>query len=194
MGLPPFLTAATGFDALSHCIETYCSAAINPPADAIALDGMKRVVNFIERAVKDGSDREARWQMLMAGLQGGLTFQKGLGAIHALAHPLGELGVHHGTVNAILLPHVLEFNHRYVEDKMAGIASACGISDPAQAPHFFRELSLRSGLPLTLSQIGVTDASIGVVSQKAERDSCNLTNPVALTAHDYQEIMGRALH
>ncbi|HAO39576.1 MAG TPA: 4-hydroxybutyrate dehydrogenase [Afipia sp.] len=193
MNLPSQLTAATGFDALSHCVESFCSSIVNPPAEAIALDGMIRVVRFIERAVNDGSDREARWQMLMASLQGGLTFQKGLGAIHALSHPLGELGVHHGTLNAILLPHVLEFNRRQVGEKVEVISRALGLKDASSAPDFFRELAKRTRLPLTLSEVGVTESSVSQIAIKAEKDSCNATNPPPLTASEYEVIMRRAL-
>ncbi|MEM8974447.1 MAG: iron-containing alcohol dehydrogenase, partial [Pseudomonadota bacterium] len=112
-GLPKSLTAATGLDAISHCVETYLSPKINPVAEAIALDGLSRAVGAIKTAVQDGGNKQARWEMMMAALQGGLTFQKGLGAIHALSHPLGALkhvSLHHGTLNAILLPYVLEKN------------------------------------------------------------------------------------
>ena len=112
-GLPPFLTAATGMDAVSHCLETYMAPAINPPADAIAIDGLKRGVASIRRAVAKGSDREARWDMMMCALEGAMAFQKGLGAVHALTHPLGAvraLNLHHGTLNAVLMPAVLRFN------------------------------------------------------------------------------------
>src|SRR5690606_32170990 len=107
VALPASITATTGMDALAHCIETYCSPAINPPADAIALDGMKRIFDHIERAVADGRDQQARWNMMMGSVEGAMCFQKGMGAVHALSHPLGALGHHHGTLNAILLPHVL---------------------------------------------------------------------------------------
>lgn len=193
MNLPPLLTAATGFDALSHCVESFCSSIVNPPAEAIALNGMVRVVRFIERAVNDGSDREARWQMLMASLQGGLAFQKGLGAIHALSHPLGELGVHHGTLNAILLPHVLEFNRPQIGEKVEVISRTLGLKDASRAPDFFRELAKRTRLPLTLSEIGVTEGVVSKIAKKAEKDSCNATNPPPLTASDYEVIMRRAL-
>ena len=104
LGLPPALTAATGMDALAHCVESLLSPAVNPPAEAIALDGVARVARWIETATRDGGDREARWQMMMAALEGGLTFQKGLGGVHALSHPLGSLRdpvLHHGTLNAV---------------------------------------------------------------------------------------------
>ncbi len=130
LGLPPFLTAATGLDALSHCVETFLSPRINPPAEAIALDGAGRLWRNIERAVADGSDKQARWEMMMGSLEGGLTFQKGLGAIHALSHALGALkepSLHHGTLNAILLPPVLRFNAPVAAAKYARLAEAIGL-------------------------------------------------------------------
>src|SRR4051812_1839860 len=131
LGLPPRLTAATGMDALAHCIETFLSPRINPPADAIALDGAARAWSWIERATADGSDREARWQMMMASLQGGLTFQKGLGAVHAMSHPLGGLkspSLHHGTLNAVILPAVLRFNESHAVDKLSRLGDALRLS------------------------------------------------------------------
>lgn len=194
MGLPPNLTAATGFDALAHCIETYCSPVVNPPAEAIALNGMVRAISFMERAVTESSDREARWHMLMAALQGGLTFQKGLGAVHALSHPLGELGVHHGTVNAILLPHVLEFNAPNIGLKLKMMSKALGLARSDDIIGHVADLIRRVGLPDRLGKIGVADEHVSTMSQKAERDSCNATNPVPLRADDYETIMRRALH
>src|SRR4051794_34728773 len=120
LGLPQRLTAATGMDALSHCIETFLSPRFNPPAEAIALDGAGRIMRHLERAVADGADREARSELMMGALEGGLTFQKGLGAVHALSHALGSLtepALHHGTLNAALLPPVLRFNAGHVGDK-----------------------------------------------------------------------------
>ncbi|MGT2437912.1 hypothetical protein ACU4GH_21185 [Bradyrhizobium betae] len=111
------LTAATGIDALTHCIETFLSPLVNPPAEAIALDGAQRAWHFIERAVTDGADREARWEMMMAALEGGLTFQKGLGAVHSLSHAAGALRsptLHHGMLNGVFLPHILRFNAQSV--------------------------------------------------------------------------------
>jgi alcohol dehydrogenase class IV len=122
LGLPPLLTAATGIDALTHCIETFLSPLINPPAEAIALDGAQRAWRSIQRAVTNGTDREARWEMMMAALEGGLTFQKGLGAVHSLSHAVGALRsptLHHGMLNGVFLPHVLRFNAAHVGEKYA---------------------------------------------------------------------------
>jgi len=130
LGLPPGLTAGTGLDAIAHCIETFLAPAANPPAEAIALDGLRRASRYLERAVADGSDREARWNMMSAAMEGAMAFQKGLGAVHALSHPLGsleDLKLHHGTLNAIFLPGVLRFNRPVVGDKWERLADAMGL-------------------------------------------------------------------
>ena len=125
LGLPPFLTAATGMDALSHCLETFMAPAINPPADAIAIDGLKRGFKALPVAVRDGAGRQARWDMMMASMEGAMAFQKGLGAVHALTHPAGaikDLNLHHGTLNAILMAPVLRFNRQAIGDKWQVLA------------------------------------------------------------------------
>ena len=132
LGLPPLLTAATGMDALTHNIETYLSPLVNPPAEAIALDGVARAAGWIVEATRNGSNREARWNMLMASTEGALTFQKGLGAVHAMAHPLGaldDLSLHHGTLNAVLLPEVLRFNEPAAPEKYVRLRELVGL-DP----------------------------------------------------------------
>ena len=121
LGLPKHLTAATGMDAMAHCIESYLSPIVNPPAEAIGLDGLERVVTYLKRAVDDGQDREARWHMMMAASEGAMAFVKGLGAVHSMSHAIGadtELRLHHGTLNAVLLPTVLRFNADHVGDKI----------------------------------------------------------------------------
>ena len=195
MGLPPPLTAATGLDAISHCVETYLSPRDNPVADAIALDGLERAVRFLERAVADGSDREARREMMMAALQGGLTFQKGLGAIHALSHPLGGLAsvsLHHGTLNAILLPGVLDHNAPACEEKYAAIRRRLGLNAEASLPGFFAALNARIGLPSTLAEIGVPEEALGPVSVAATRDHSSATNPRPCSAQDYRALLDAA--
>ena len=129
LSLPAGLTAATGMDAVTHCIEAMLSPAINPPAEAIALDGLCRAIGagHLSNAVADGGDREARWQMMMASTEGAYAFIKGLGAVHAMSHACGALpglGLHHGTLNAVLLPPVLRFNAAAAPDKLARIAAA----------------------------------------------------------------------
>ena len=193
--LPPRLTAATGLDAISHCVETYLSPRDNPVADAIALDGLGRAVAFLERAVADGSDREARREMMMAALEGGLTFQKGLGAIHALSHPLGGLAsvsLHHGTLNAILLPHVLEHNAPACAAKYAAIRRRLGLEEGASLPGFFAALNARLGLPSTLAEIGVPEDALEPASVAATRDHSSATNPRPCSADDYRALLKAA--
>ncbi len=192
LGLPAGLTAATGMDAVAHCIETYLAPALNPPAEAIALDGLRRAVKHIERATKDGKDSEARWNMLMAATEGALAFQKGLGAVHALSHPLGAvpgLSLHHGTLNAILLPAVMRFNASVVGDKMRVLAQACGLGEDGDAAAFIADLNERLGLPQKLSQIGLQRSMLETIAELAMKDHCHLTNPRLPTRADYLQIL-----
>ncbi|MBC8288705.1 MAG: iron-containing alcohol dehydrogenase, partial [Planctomycetes bacterium] len=140
VGLPPLLTAATGMDAISHCVETFCSPKVNAVADAIALDGLARAFDSLRAAVANGSDLHPRTEMMMASLQGGLTFQKGLGMIHSLSHPLGALPdkpLHHGTLNAIFLPHVLRFNADACPEKLDRMAEAMKCGEGRNLPAVF---------------------------------------------------------
>lgn len=192
LGLPAWLTAATGMDAITHCIETYLSPRENPPAEAIALDGLKRAVGFIERAVKDGSDREARKEMMMAALQGGLTFQKGLGAVHALSHPLGglkEISLHHGTLNAVLLPAVLRFNAPSAQAKYAAIRSALGLAADVDLADWIAGLSARLGMPPSLSAMGLPRNVIPAIAEAATKDHSSATNPREANAADYAAML-----
>ena len=187
LGMPAALTAGTGMDALTHCIETFLSPRINPPADAIALDGAARAWRWIERAVTHPDDRQARWEMMMAGIHGGLAFQKGLGAVHALAHPLGALtapSLHHGTVNAVLLPAVLRFNVAHVGDKYARLRTAFGLADDADLAAAVRALNRRLGLPASLRAMGVPADALEHVLDGAFADHSTPTNPRPLTRND----------
>ncbi len=192
LGLPAWLTAATGMDAVTHCIETYLSPRENPPAEAIALDGLKRALGFIERAVKDGSDREARKEMMMAALQGGLTFQKGLGAVHALSHPLGglkEISLHHGTLNAVLLPAVLRFNAPEAEAKYAEIRKVLGLAPETDLADWIAGLVSRLGMPGSLSAMGLPRGVIPAIAEAATKDHSSATNPRAASAADYAAML-----
>jgi alcohol dehydrogenase class IV len=187
VGLPPMLTAGTGMDAISHCIETYLSPKFNPVAEAIALDGLGRGLRNICRAVAHGDDLAARSEMLMSALQGGLCFQKGLGVIHSMTHALGALTaadpsrpLHHGTLNAICLPHALRFNAEAAPEKMRVLARVAGVSSPRDLPFFFVNLSRSIGLPTRLGELGVTSADVAAVMPGAMRDHCHLTNPRAV--------------
>lgn len=195
LGLPAGLTAATGVDAISHCIETFLSPRINPVADAIALDGLVRLVRNIEIAFADGTNKNARWEMMMGALQGGLCFQKGLGAIHALSHPLGGLqrvSLHHGTLNAILLPHVLRWNEAHCPEKYMLMRERLGVEASSPLSQYFADLNARLDLPARLSEIGVQRPDLESISQAAVKDHSSATNPRPCSQADYLTILEAA--
>jgi alcohol dehydrogenase class IV len=196
LGLPAQVTAGTGMDAIAHCIETFLAPAINPPAEAIALDGLTRAWHHLEQAVKDGNNREARWNMMMAAMEGAMAFQKGLGAVHALSHPLGALkspSLHHGTLNAIFLPPVIRFNAPAVGDKINRLARIMGCREHADAvADAVAQLNARIGLPASLSAMGVTENLLDPIADQAPRDHCHLTNPRKPTREDYRALLQQA--
>ena len=197
LGLPPSLTAATGMDALTHCIETYLSPRVNPPADAIAIDGAKRAATWIEIAFKDGSNRDARWNMMMASLQGGLTFQKGLGAVHSMSHPLGGIKspvLHHGTLNAVILPAVLRFNESYCTEKFAALKIAMGVPNGISLDRFIEHLNQKLNLPKSLSAMGVTREIIPAMVEGAMKDHSSASNPRPLNKKDFEMLFEEALN
>jgi len=188
--LPPYLTAATGMDAFTHCLETYLSPLVNPPAEAIALDGVERAGRWIETATADGQNREARWNMMMASTEGALTFQKGLGAVHAMAHPLGALDgppLHHGTLNAVLLPAVLRFNEPAAPAKFDRLRQLIGVQGDLGA--WVAELNARLGLPAGLAAMGVPASVLPRVAAAAEQDPATETNARPVTRADYEELL-----
>jgi 4-hydroxybutyrate dehydrogenase len=196
LGLPPGLTAATGMDALTHCIETYLSPRVNPPADAIALDGAQRAARWIRVAVEDGTNAEARWNMMMASLQGGLTFQKGLGAVHSMSHPLGGLKapvLHHGTLNAVILPAVLRFNRGHAGDKLARLEVAVGAKPGEDLATCIERLNAAIGLPASLRAMGVTDAMIPRMIEGAMADHSTGTNPRPVGREDFAALFAAAM-
>lgn len=187
-GLPPSLTAATGMDAISHCLETYMASAVNPPADAIALDGLRRGLPAITRAFENGSDIDARWNMMMCALEGALAFQKGLGAVHALTHPLGairELNLHHGTLNAVLMPAVLRFNRSVIGAKWDTLRDIFEGEPDEAVQTLCRNLGLPSGLRAML----VTDPIMETIAGEAMKDHCHLTNPRIPTRDEYLALL-----
>ena len=195
LGLPPMLTAATGMDAIAHCIETYLSPLINPPAEAIALDGLTRAWANIERATSTGSDRDARWNMMMAAMEGAMAFQKGLGAVHALSHPLGalhDLELHHGTLNAVLLPPVLRFNAPNVGDKYSHLARVMGLAPRADIAVAIAGLNARLGLPPGLRSMGVPHDALDGIATAAPKDHCHGTNPRAASVAEYRALLEEA--
>lgn len=203
LGLPPALTAATGLDAIAHCMETFMAPAINPPADGIALDGLARGWAHLERATRDGSDREARWNMMSASMQGAMAFQKGLGCVHSLSHSLGgvEPRLHHGTLNALFLPAVLRFNAGAEsvrqERRLQRMALAVGLTgDDAEGEELaaaLRSLNGRLGLPSGLAALGLTPAVFEAVIDGAMADHCHKTNPRLATRDDYRQMLVESL-
>jgi 4-hydroxybutyrate dehydrogenase len=195
LGLPPFLTAATGMDAISHCIETFLAPAFNPPADGIALDGLARGWANIESAVRNPTDRNARLNMMSASMQGAMAFQKGLGCVHSISHALGGLNprLHHGTLNAILLPAVLAFNAEApsvkAEGRMERIAQAMGIRDTASIGQAVRDLNARLGLPAGLAEMGVEPSQYANIIERALADHTHKTNPREASAQDYAAML-----
>jgi alcohol dehydrogenase class IV len=195
-GLPPGLTAGTGLDAIAHCIETFIAPAKNPPAEAIALDGLRRASRHIERAVADGADREARWEMMTAAMEGAMAFQKGLGAVHALSHPLGsleDLKLHHGTLNALFLPPVLRFNRPSIGDKWDRLGEAMGLKPGGDVAAAIGALNARLGLPANLRAMGVPEQVLPAMAEAATRDHCNPTNPRAASRDDYFALLREAM-
>ena len=202
LGLPPSLTAATGMDAIAHCIETFLSAAFNPPADGIALDGLERAWSSIEKATGNGNDVDARLNMMSASMQGAMAFQKGLGAVHSLSHPLGALkidgktGLHHGTLNAIVMPAVLRFNASAAsvikENKMSRLKHAMRLVDSADIAESVMQMCARLGLPLGLGKVGVQKEMFDIVIQGALVDHCHQTNPRRASADDYRQLLNES--
>lgn len=203
LGLPPQLTAATGMDAIAHCIETFLAPAFNPPADGIALDGLERAWANIERATQDGSDRDARLNMMSASMQGAMAFQKGLGCVHSLSHPLGGVPVngrtslHHGTLNAVVLPAVLRFNASaeavVANRRYARMRRVMNLSDNADLPQALFDMTARLGLPTGLRQMGVDESVFDKVIQGALADHCHKTNPREASADDYRRMLTESL-
>lgn len=195
LGLPPLLTAATGMDAIAHCMETFMAPAFNPPADGIALDGLQRGWGHIERATRNGSDREARLNLMSASMQGALAFQKGLGCVHSLSHSLGGLNprLHHGTLNAMFLPAVVNFNASAEsirqERRLERMAQAMGLAPGGDVAQALRDLNARLGLPTGLAALGVTRADFARVIEGALADHCHKTNPRIASAQDYEAML-----
>jgi 4-hydroxybutyrate dehydrogenase len=202
-GLPPLLTAATGMDAIAHCLETFMAPAVNPPADGIALDGLQRGWSHIERATRDGSDMAARWQMMSASMQGAMAFQKGLGCVHSLSHSLGGVNpkLHHGTLNAVFLPAVIRFNaaaeSMQRDQRLQRMAHAMGLpSCDAQGSELadaIRDINARLGLPSGLAAMGVTRDLFERIIDGAMADHCHKTNPRIPSRDEYRQMLEASL-
>lgn len=196
LGLPPLMTAATGMDAITHCIEAVLTPAINPPAEGVGLDGLWRGWRHIKRAVSDGKDRDARWNMMMASTEGAMAFVKGLGAVHAMSHAVGRikaLKAHHGTLNAVCLPAVLRFNESVCAEKYVRLRQAMGLAAGADLAAAIEEMNRAIGLPRGLAEMGVTRAMIPDLIPYAMGDLSHLSNPRKVSADDYAALYQAAL-
>lgn len=203
LGLPPMLTAATGMDAIAHCMETFMAPALNPPADGIGLDGLERGWAHIERATRNGADRDARWAMMSASMQGAMAFQKGLGCVHSLSHSLGGVNprLHHGTLNAMFLPAVVRFNaaaeSMQKDRRLQRMALAMGLpgcdARGTEVAEAITAMNARLGLPNGLAAMGVTPDLFEKVIDGAMADHCHKTNPRIATREDYREMLLAAM-
>lgn len=200
VGLPPHITAATGIDTFVHCFEAYCAPGWHPLADGIAVEGMKLVAEYLPRAYKDGSDIEARAAMLAAASMGATAFQKGLGAVHAIAHPVGALyHKHHGLLIAIILPYVVVHNRTAIEEKLEYIARVLdlparkGRSGYDTMLQWVMDFRAQLGIPNTLADIGVPSDRIQDIGAMALADPSSGGNPIPFTAAEYAEIFSCTL-
>jgi alcohol dehydrogenase class IV len=187
--MPPRTTAATGFDALTHCVEAYLAKGDHPMADAIACAGVELVARHLARACEQGDDMEARGAMMKAAMMGAVSFQKGLGACHSLAHPLSsECGLHHGLANAMCLPAVLEFNEAAEPARVRYIGQLLGADAAQSTAAVVRRLRSQLGLPTGLRQLGVAEAQLQKLADKAVEDACHRENPRPCTREDLLEL------
>jgi 4-hydroxybutyrate dehydrogenase len=195
-GLPPKLTAATGADALIHCLESFTSPVFHPMCDGIALEGLHLIGQSLAKAVKNGDDLEARGKMLVAAMMGAVAFQKDLGAIHSLAHPLSTFcGLHHGTANALCAPFVMKFNAEHVPGVYRRVGIALGLSNPDDAStiEFISALFRDIGLAPGLRAYGVKESQLDAMSNQAFGDSCHHTNPIPVTRNDLRALYQLAM-
>ncbi|MFT4115338.1 iron-containing alcohol dehydrogenase [Bradyrhizobium sp.] len=196
VGLPPFLTMATGMDALAHCFEAYCVKGFHPLADGVALEGIKIVNTYLPRAVAKGSDLEARAYMFAAASMGATAFQKGLGAIHSVSHPVGaRYDTHHGLTNGVMFPYVMICNREAIADKVPHIARAIGL--PAQdfdtLLDWILDLRKKLGVPHTLAELGVKEADARTIAKDAVKDPTAGANPRQLTEDEFEQLVLAAI-
>jgi alcohol dehydrogenase len=190
VGLPPKLTAATGFDAFAHCLEAYCAPFYHPFAEGVALEGMRLVKENLAKAVKKGKDLNARGNMLVASAMGATAFQKGLGSIHSLSHPFGGLyDAHHGLLNGIIMPYVLKANCRKIEAKIERTAAYLSIKGGFDGfMKFVLALRKETGIPHALREIGIDGERLDQVARMAIKDPTHEANPVAFTEKQYKTL------
>jgi alcohol dehydrogenase class IV len=195
LGLPPKVTAATGMDALAHCLEALCMDAYHPLADGVAVEGMRLIKENLPPAFRDGRNLEARANMMCAATMGATAFQKGLGSIHALAHPVGSLyDTHHGLTNAVFMPYVLAFNRRAIEDKMARLAAYLGLKNPSFAAVLDWVVALRRTLeiPHTLEALGVPLDKLDTLAAMSAKDPCAAENPIKMGPAEMRKVLEAA--
>ena len=197
-GLPPVLTAGAGMDALTHCIEAILSPINDPPAEAVGIDGIEKIIKeeSLVRACKDGKDKDARWNMMMASTEGAMAFSKGLGAVHSMSHAAGanqELKLHHGTLNGVILPSVLRFNHDHVGNKYSRILRAMGKNESIDLANEIEKLNERIGLPKGLAEMGVTEEMIPDLVAHSITDPSNFTSPKVPTEKEWEKLFLEAM-
>lgn len=195
VGMPKAITAGTGMDAFAHCLEAYCSPFFHPMSHGIALEGMRLVKEYLPRAYADGNDLEARTQMMAAALMGAVAFQKGLGAIHAISHPIGALyNTHHGTTNAVVMAPVLLFNRSAIEEKIAAAARYLGIEGGFDGfLRFVNEINASLGIPANLRALGVTKPDIEAILAGTLKDPSTGGNPIEMTAQNTRPLIETCL-
>jgi alcohol dehydrogenase class IV len=191
VGMPPAITAGTGMDAFAHCLEAYCSPFYHPMSQGIALEGMRLVKDNLLCAYKNGGDLDARAEMMSAAAMGAVAFQKGLGAIHAISHPVGAIyHTHHGTTNAVVMLPVLRFNRPAIEQRIARAAAYMGIAGGFDGfCDFIAGLNAALGIPKNLTELGVTDPDLDRLAGMAIKDPSAGGNPVALTAQNTRALI-----
>jgi alcohol dehydrogenase class IV len=195
VGMPKMITAGTGMDAFAHCLEAYCSPHFHPMSQGIALEGLRLVNEYLPRAYADGTDLEARAQMMAAAAMGAVAFQKGLGAIHSLSHPVGAVyGTHHGTTNAVVMPMVLAFNRPAIEDRLARAAAYLGI-DGGYEGFVDRVMELRAinGIPANLSEMGVQADRLDDLTEMALEDPSCGGNPIVMTRENTRALFAACM-
>ena len=198
VGLPPILTAGAGMDALTHCIEAIMSPINDPPAEAVGLDGIEKIVRdeSLVNACKDGQDLDARWNMMMASTEGAMAFSKGLGAVHSMSHAIGanqELRLHHGTLNGVILPTVIRFNRDHVGNKLPRILRAMGKSESADLADEIEKFNEKINLPSGLKEMGVTEQMIPELVEHSITDPSNVTTPRLPSPEEWEQLFLSAM-